>query len=525
MKRLLLLGAFLWLCSLPQSAAALDADTTSALVVKTQYGKLRGYQQNGVSIWKGIPYAKAPVGDLRYKAPQPPTSWQGIKDATKYGAIAKQLQKNKWDPQPESEDCLFLNIWSPAADGKQRPVMFWIHGGGFLEGSGSSSLYEGSKLAAKGDVVVVTINYRMGALGFLYFDQMPGGNQGMEANLGLKDQVAALKWVKDNIAAFGGDPNQVTIFGESAGAISVQSLMAAPSAKGLFSKAIVESGAPTDVWTPEFATALTKRYLKTLGVSPDSIAKLKTMPMDTLNQALVEMRKDIIKEPSLAKAFAPTLDGTFLPHDLMTCGKEGPNEVPLLIGTTKNEANLFAMRRLNMAPRTAKQLKPYLAHLDPAARERLLKSYKHFPSKAAILEMITHGIFTMPNVEYASYRCSKAPTYMYRFDWASGLLKMAGLKSCHGLELPFVFGNFDNRLGKLVLLGANKKAVYRISDEMQQAWINFARTGNPNDKGDQEWKPYNTAERSTLVFDKKESLLNDPQSQQRIAWEGINIFE
>ncbi len=525
MKRLLTLWVFLSIALLPQLAAALDADTSSALVVRTQYGKLRGIQENGVCVWKGIRYAKAPVGELRFKAPQAPASWQGIQRADAFGAMAIQLQKNNWDPQPENEDCLFLNVWSPAADGKQRPVMFWIHGGGFLEGSGSSPLYEGSKLAAKGDVVVVTLNYRMGAVGFLYFDQMPGGNHGMEANLGLKDQVAALKWVKDNIAAFGGDPEQVTIFGESAGAISVQSLMAAPSAKGLFSKAIVESGAPTDVWSPEFATALTRRYLKTLGVSPDSIAKLKTLPVDTLNKALLEMRKDIIKEPSLAKAFAPTLDGTFLPHDLMTCGKEGPDEIPLLIGTTKNEANLFAMKRLNMAPRTAKQLQPYLVHLDPAVRERLLKSYKRYPRKAAILELITNGIFTMPNVEYAAYRCSKAPTYMYRFDWASGLLKVAGLRACHGLELPFVFGNFDNRLGKLVLLGANKKAVYRISNQMQEAWINFARTGNPNDKGQQLWKPYDLAARSTLIIDKKELLLNDPQSQQRMAWEGINIFE
>jgi para-nitrobenzyl esterase len=481
--------------------------------------------EQGVCVWRGIPYAKAPIGNLRFKAPQAPDSWTGVRDATKFGPAAPQMKRAIANDEKQSEDCLFLNIWSPAADGKKRPVMFWIHGGGFVSGSGSLPMYDGAPLAKKGDVVIVTINYRMGPFGFLYFKDLKNSTD-FESNLGIRDQVAALKWVRENIAAFGGDPDNITIFGESAGAISVETLMCIPAAKGLFKRAIAESGPPEALWTAEAATALTKRYLKILGVSEDSLSKLRTMPVDTLESVLKVLMKEIKTEPTLLKVFCPTIDGDFIPHDLLSTIKAGQcTGIDLLIGTNKNEANLFAMKKLNMAPTTADQLAPYIKHIPADKKTALFNTYKDYPSRDGILDLITDGLFAMPAIQLAGYQCEYASTYMYRFDWCSKPLKTVGLKACHGLELPFVFGTFHTNLGKKVLLFANKKRIHNLSDQIQTAWLNFAHTGNPNAAGNETWKKYKDTDRSTMIFDKQTLLQNDPGSQQRKAWTGVNIFQ
>ena len=234
--------------------------STINLIVETKNGKLKGTTDNGVLVWRGIKYAKAPIGSLRFKAPQIPNKWEGVKNATEFGNIVPQIQSLYAEGKCD-EDCLILNVWSPAADSKKRPVMFWIHGGGFSQGAGSNSMYNGSQLVKRGDVVVVTINYRLGPLAFLYLNDLLPNNTDFESNLGIKDQIAALKWVKDNIEAFGGDPNQVTIFGQSSGATSVMTLLACPSAQGLFKHAIAESPS-LNYWTKAEATAVTKRFFR-----------------------------------------------------------------------------------------------------------------------------------------------------------------------------------------------------------------------------------------------------------------------
>lgn len=250
------------------------ATDTSALIAHTPLGKLRGAKVKDVYVWKGIRYAQAPVGDMRFKAPVPVKAWTGTQDALSFGAVAPQQESSIAGKEPQAEDCLYLNVWSPGADAKKRPVMVWIHGGGFVIGSGSSQMYEGTQMATNGDVVIVTINYRLGPLGFLYFNEEQR-KQGFENNLGIKDQIAALKWVQQNIAAFGGDPAQVTIFGESAGGTSVQTLLASPMAKGLFAKAIVQSGPAGIIWKPQNATLITEKYMSLLGLQPTELAKLK----------------------------------------------------------------------------------------------------------------------------------------------------------------------------------------------------------------------------------------------------------
>jgi len=503
-------------------ASAID---TASLLVKTKQGTLRGMTKNDICIWKGIPYATTPSGDLRFRAPQPPKAWTGVKDATAFSYVAPQPKMPVADAQPQSEDCLSLNIWSPAADGKKRPVMFWIHGGGLIVGSGSSTLYDGTPLVKAGDVVVVTINYRLGPLGFLYFDNLPN-HESFDNNLGIKDQVAALQWVKENIAAFGGDPNAVTIFGESAGGLSVLTLMGTPAAKGLFRGVIAESGLPESLWKPATANYVTQKYLKIVGVSPDSLFKLRAISSDTLNYAMQLLVEQLSTEPTPYKTLSPTIDGKYIPTDLMTAIRNRQAEgVSLLIGTNRNEVNILAkIKQLGAVPQTAKELVPYMSALKADEQKRITDSYNKYPHKSSILDMITDGIFTIPCIRFAELQSTIAPTYMYRFDWSSGILKLLGLRACHGLEMPFVFGTFESRLGKKFTTLANKKQVKILSTVMMQAWINFAKTGNPNPAGRTDWQSYNSTARSTRILDKKIYTINDPKSKERKAWTGLSIF-
>lgn len=501
------------------------AGDSAALIVSCRQGLLLGIKEDSVCAWKGIPYAKAPIGELRFRAPQAAVSWNGIRDASHFGAVSPQPRRATREGNLRSEDCLSLNIWSPAADGKKRPVMFWIHGGGFLSGSGASPLYHGGHLAANGDVVVVTINYRLGPFGFLFFGDMGGEKQGFDDNLGIRDQVAALQWVQQNIEAFGGDPGSVTIFGESAGAVSVLSLLAVPSAHGLFKRAIVESGSPEFLMNRETSTGFTARYLKMLGVSSDSLARLRALPTDSLMAVMNKLINTLMHEPTTVKIPAPTIDGSFIPMDPMTAIRSGKaTGIELMIGTNKDEATLLALKRIGIVPHTADELKPYLEKIAPEARKKLIDSYRHYPHKDGIMEMTTDGIFAMPSIRVSELQTHFAATYMYRFDWSSFPLRLLGLRACHGLELPFVFGNIDRNPGKYFTTLANKKVVRRISQNMQQSWINFARYGNPDPTGVAEWRKYDPAIRSTMIFNRTSHPSADPGSRRRQAWVGLSIF-
>lgn len=509
--------------------ASYAADNTTPVekpLVTTKMGTISGTKENGINIWRGIPYAKQPLGELRFLAPQPVEAWTGVKDATKFGHICPQTKRATKDPNERGEDCLSLNVWSPAADGKKRPVMVWIHGGGFLVGSGSSELYDGSNMAKNGDVVVVTINYRLGAWGFLYFDELKGNSKGFDNNLGIRDQVAALQWVKENIAAFGGDPEQVTIFGESAGAISVMTLMNTPSAKGLFKRAIAESGAPESLWTPKIATEITTRYMKLMGLGPNDLDKLQTLPADTLVAAMDRLFSELMKEQTTVKVLAPTVDGTFLPKDLLTGIKSGQAAgIELMIGTNKDEATLLSLKKIGVTPRNARELAPYLANVEVDARKKIVASYKKYPHRSGVMAMTTDGVFVMPCIRYTDMQNKFATTYMYRFEWSSPLLRMIGLNSCHGLEMPFVFGNIDHGLGKLFTAGANRKTVRRISQQMQESWLNFARYGNPDPNKKSAWLKYDPTDRYTMVFDKNTRGVKDPSDAYRKVWADWSIFK
>ena len=482
---------------------------------------MRGTYDKDICVWRGIKYAKAPVGDLRFRAPQPVDSWTGVKDAVAFSPVAPQQESNLGTKGPQSEDCLALNIWSPAADGKKRPVMFWIHGGGFVIGSGSSELYYGTNLAKKGDVVIVTINYRLGPLGFLYFKN----NKDFENNLGIRDQIAALKWVKENIAAFGGDPDKITIFGESAGGTSVQTLLAAHSANGLFARAIAESGPAAIPWPTEVADSITRKYLSILGISPNNLKALKTLPVDTIKAASEILEKYMIANMN-EKVFSPTIDGDLLTNDIFKCMKPQPGANPcLMIGSNMNESSMFASKRLKMAPGTAKDLEKYFdAVTTKESKAKVIAGYPKYPHKSAVLDILTDAIFRVPSIRLAECRSLYAPVYMYRFEWSSFALNISGLGSFHGLEIPFVFGNHEGKLGGLLKLIATKKLANRLTDQMQTAWLNFARYGNPNGTAAETWPSYTTNNRATMIFNKKTRVEIDPDGQQRAAWEGVTYY-
>lgn len=504
------------------SFAALD---TTLLTVTTQQGKVRGTTDKEVFVWRGIPYAQAPTGNLRMKSPQPPAARQGILNAIEYGASCPQPKNSFTGDEAQNEDCLFLNIWSPKPDDKKRPVMVWIHGGGFVVGTGASELYNGANLAQKGDVVVVTINYRLGSLGFLYFDEVQQ-KAGFENNLGIRDQIAALQWVKQNIAAFGGDPEQVTIFGESAGGTSVETLLACPSAKGLFSKAIAESGPAAILWQPQTGKMLTDKYLSILGISTDSIHLLRILPVDTLKAAEEKLMDYMIKETP-HKVFSPTIDGRLLTTDIFQCLSPAQSgNVPLLIGTNKDEATMFASRKLKMAPNNSRDLEREFFHVfKPGEKEKVVSAYKKYPRKRGVLDLLTDAVFRIPAIRLAECQSRHSTVYMYRFEYSSFLLNLSGLRSFHGLEIPFVFGNIEEgRTGKLMKYVATKKTAKTLTTQMQGAWLNFVRYGNPNGKEPEIWKPFDTDIRATMIFDRKSAPVNDPDADQRKAWEGVQYY-
>ena len=517
-----LLLFFIFFVYLPTSYA--QNSLSSGLIVQTKQGKLQGdIEDTNVFVWKAVRYAKPPIGDLRFKAPQPIENWEGVKPAIQYGLIAPQVQVNVTNSEQKTgEDCLFLNIWSTEIKNK-KPVMVWIHGGGFYTGSGSSNICNGEKLAQKGDVVVVNFNYRLGALGFLYFDEIAGANKNFDSNIGIKDQIAALKMVKENIEAFGGAPENITLFGQSAGETSVLAVMATPSAKGLFNKVIAESPSTRKKWTPSEATWVAKMYLARLGVSENNLNELYKISADTIIQVAHNLIQDYAANIPGIGTFAPTIDNLFITQLLSDSTTNQNLNVPLLIGTTKDEMNLFFKVKampFEISPELIDRLIPTLCIED---KNCITSAYKKYPQDKSIINIMTEGLYRMPCIQKAEENSKNQTTYMYRFDWSSLSLDFTGYKSCHALDVFFVFNNFDTKVGKKIMVLANKRSVNIVSSTIQEALINFAKTSNPNNVGTGTWKKYNTTERVTMIFDKKNRIALDSDSKKRLSWQGVDV--
>jgi para-nitrobenzyl esterase len=490
--------------------------------VQTTYGKLRGEARGGHLAFLGVPYALPPVGELRFQAPQKPAAWSGVRDAIAFSCSAPQdpLAAPGFKAEgPESEDCLYLNVYTPKADGARRPVLFWIHGGGFSHGSGAQPSYNGGPLAERGDVVVVSINYRLGALGYLYLGDHGGARWGAAANAGQLDQIAALRWVHDNIASFGGDPEQVTIFGESAGAVAVCTLLAMPEARGLFSKAIAQSGTANRLGNTDTAAAITGRYLKTLGVEDGDPNKLRGLTVDAL------LRAQGPRGP-----LSPVVDGRSLPQRPISAVREGvAREIPLLVGTNRDEQKLYVS-----VPRSAiddaeleRQVREQLPRAaaaragDVVAVYRKSRAARGLPSSNHDVAdaVMTASRFRIPATRLCEAQLTHQPrTFLYQFDWESPA-RRGELGACHGLEVPFVWGTVGKN-GNPRFTGVGPEADH-LSQQMMDAWLAFARTGDPSHPGIGAWPAYSTAERQTMIFGRHSGALAAPFEEERAAWDAL----
>lgn len=497
------------------------------MIVETTSGPIEGTKADDLLRFAGIPYAAAPVGDLRFRAPQPHPGWSEVRSAAEFGPIARQNASPleallARQDQTQSEDCLSLNVWTPGADDRRRPTMVWIHGGAFVMGSGSTPIYDGSALASRGDVVVVSINYRLGDFGFLYLDHLDADYSG-SGNNGIRDQIAALEWVRDNIASFGGDPENVTIFGESAGAMSVSTLLGTPKAAGLFGRAIPQSGAAAHTISREQAMAVTDAYLAQLGVS--TVDQLLGVSDDDLlaNQAAISAtylnpatRPELFPEGML---WQPVIDGDVLPSSPLAAVDDGAAAgIDLLVGTNADEWHLFEI----MAPDSPaeEQLLGLFGRVldtdDPAgALAEYRATHPNADAKQIRSALLTDQTFRIPAHQLLdAQQRHHGAVWSYLFTWATPAFDGA-LGSCHALEIPFVFGTqADPQMA--AFLGDAPPAT--LAELMMDAWIAFARSGDPNHAGLPQWPPFTPDTRPSLEFGDTVQLLNDPDGATRKLW-------
>jgi len=475
--------------------------------VKTGSGMLKGISEknNKTCVWRGIPYAAPPVGELRWKAPQPVKAWGGLKEASTWGHRCMQsgiMEMTNYDPSGGmSEDCLYLNIWRPNKPGK-FPVMFWIHGGGYTGGTGNTQMYWGDRLSANGDVVVVTFNYRLNVFGFLTLPALRSEDPNQSVgNYGSLDQAAALNWVNDNIANFGGDPDNITIFGESAGGHSVFSLIASPLAKGLFQKAIVESGG-VDLSAPlEKGYEQGKGIAKSMGCSPENLSCLRKLPAKKLLKAF--------GSAILTRAFGPHSDGYFLPgspREMIASGQF--NRTPILAGSNKDEMSMMVISNRELYRAKPGQYEKYLqaslnvseAEAHEIAQLYPLSEFDNLPRKA-YGQMITD--YWIPCSMYDGLALAaryEGELYLYRFDYHN--IKLGDfLGAAHSFEMSFVFDALDRNPGKAVLKEENMQEMAALSRIMQGYWVNFAKTGNPNCPGLPAWPKFSLDSQKFMVLD------------------------
>ena len=499
------------------------------MIVDTHSGKVEGLEKRGVLQFRGIPYATAE----RFAPARRLARWAGVRDATQFGAVAPQ------PPAPASplgvrpgggrEDCLVLNVFTPAGglDGS-RPVMVWIHGGGFTGGSGSVPWYDGTHLAARGDVVVVTVNYRLGALGFLHLAHRFPELAGSGAN-GIRDQIVALEWVRDNIAAFGGDPTRVTVFGESAGGMSIGSLLGAPSAAGLFRGAIAQSGACANVHDADTGAAVADRFVAALGLAPDDLDGLRAAPIDAILAAQVATDPRAGGAGAEARprlgllAFQPVVDGTVLPAPPLDAVRAGSAAgVALVAGSTADEWNLFHALSRAQGPLDEEQARRRLGSVvDPDRVGDLWDAYRvarpGADPDAILCAAMTDHVFRIPAVRLAEAQLPHAPVSMYRFDYAS-----PGFGACHAIDVPFVFDNLGRRGVDVLLAGGDglDAGAHRLAARTARAWTTMAHTGAPA-HDDLAWPAYDTGDRATCVLDREPAVLADPEGDIRRLWDEL----
>ena len=502
------------------SGGAGRLSTPPEAVVETRLGMLRGAVRDGVFTFKGAPYAKDTGGAARFLPPQAAAAWKGVRTALSYGPCCPQVVRGgwksdevafiyDWDDGYPGEDCLRLNVWSAGVTGKARPVMFWIHGGGYEAGSSQElPAYDGERLARRGDLVVVSVNHRLGPFGFLDLSALGGERYGLSGNAGMLDLVAALEWVRDNIAGFGGDPGNVTIFGQSGGGAKVSTLMAMPAARGLFHKAIVHSGSQIAVADTGRTHQLAEAVLKALNIDKGDLAKLAAVPAIELVGAGEAARKVMPKQPAgtLNLLWGPVLDGSVIPAQTWTPAAPALSaNVPMIVGSNLNEYSP-SLGNAGLEDIGEEQAMGMAMTIGgrPASAWAAVRAADPKAKPVEILSRIVSMQFRVPAVTQAKRKAAQggAPAWLYRFDYNPRTVLDGRVRAFHCAELAYAFDNVDRCLNST---GGTAEA-RALAAQMSDAWIAFARTGDPNHKGLPAWPPVSTSAAPNMLFDASSSV-------------------
>ena len=509
-------------------------------VAETMSGKIRGSRANGVNAFRGVPYGAPTGGRNRFMPPRPPAPWPGVREAVAWAGHAPQAPSSlKQRPElanlsgardtvPESEDCLTLNVWSSGLrDGGKRPVMVWYHGGAFSFGSANMPRLDGSKLAARDDVVVVTVNQRLNILGHLHLAEIGGAEFAGSGNAGSLDMVAALEWVRDNIEQFGGDPGNVTIFGQSGGGGKVSTLLAMPGARGLFHRAIVMSGAAIRLIERERASKLAEAVLGQLNLTRTQLDALQTVPFDRLIAAIAPAQKAV--GPAALPLFdrydfGPVVDGAVVPgHPFDPVAPAMSRDIPVLVGGVKDEMAIYLApddkvweRRLS-----EDELRQRVAKVAGDATDRVIATYRRLYPNASpadrLISTLTDSNFRIRSLLLAERKAALggAPVWLYSFDWETPVFE-GRLKAYHALDVPFVFDTID-------AVGATDRGreAHELARRMSSTWAAFARSGNPDNPAIPHWPMYSQAERATLILDRAPHVVGDYGGEQRVLWKEI----
>ena len=514
-----------------------DSTARTQPEIRVAAGVVRGRREADHISWLGIPYARAPIGDLRFRAPLPAEPWVGVLDATRYGKVAPQAYRGQFRGAgpgvPSGEDCLTVNVTvpvDPKGPAGPLPVMVLIHAGGYSAGSSQTFTGRGDGFVRSGRVVFVSFNYRLGALGYLDFTRYASDDRPIESNLGPRDQLAALQWVHDNIAAFGGDPDNVTVFGESAGASAVTALLAMPAAEGLFARAIAQSPPAAAYYPPSLAAEWAEEFVEILRhqvgdpadrnrhasrSSAPALELLTTTPATELVTAAVTLQIRTPADYPGTFCLAPVIDGGLLPEAPLAAIRGGRGlRVPLIVGSTEREGALFR-GKMDILPRSPARLRTVFAQAPAEARRPMRDAYPGLPARRPAVDFAGDYGFWFPSVRMADHQAAVAPVHAYRFDAAPRLLRIAGLDATHAVEVPVLFDQGESPLVRAMSLLGGGGPFVAAGTRMREHWLDFATTGTVSES----WPEYTREERMTLIIGETDRVEADPRGAKRAVWE------